>query len=346
MKNWLNKLWMLPVILLSVTACEKDEDRIVLSDNLVPPVLSMSATTLVLKEADAAKVALTVNLAGADYGFASPATYKLQFDKKGNDFKEPREVLMPVLSRTFTTAEVNDLAIKLGVAPGTAADLEVRVKSDLINAPSLYSSVAALKVTPYLVVIVYPGLFVPGSYQGWSPDKAKKIVSVKDNKSYEGYINFPDASTEFKMTDAPNWNNGIFGDEASSGTSGKIASPGNNFKVAGAGYYLLKADLNEKVWSAQKTVWGVIGDATADGWNSDQNMTYDAATESWKATLVMKAGAFKFRANDAWDINLGDTKADNILDYNGDNIGIKAGTYDIELILSIGGNYTYKLTKK
>ena len=346
MKNLLNKLWIFPILTLALLACEKDEEKVVLSPGS-GPAMALSTTTLALKEADAAKTALSVTLAAANYGFASPATYKMQFDRVGNGFQAPQEIsLGSTLSRTFTTAELNQLAIKLGIAPGTATDVEVRVKSELTGAPALFSAVSTVKITPYLVVIVYPSLYVPGSYQGWSPDKAKKIVSVKDNKNYEGYINFPDASTEFKLTDAPNWNNGIFGDEASSGTSGKIASPGNNFKLSSAGYYLLKADLESKVWSAQKTIWGVIGSATPGGWGDDTNLNYDATTDTWKATMVLSAGEIKFRANDGWDINLGDTKADRILEYGGDNIAVAAGTYDIELILGVGGNYTYRITKK
>ena len=55
----------------------------------------------------------------------------------------------------------------------------------------------------------------------------------------------------------------------------------------------------------------------------------------------------KFRANGAWDINFGDTKADELLDYNGDDIKVPtAGTYTVVLDLSKPGNYTYTLTKQ
>jgi len=90
-----------------------------------------------------------------------------------------------------------------------------------------------------------------------------------------------------------------------------------------------------------KTDWGIIGDATPGGWDSDQMMTYDPSSKLWTITLDLTAGSFKFRANNAWDINLGDTGADGILDYGGDNIPIsQSGTYMISLKLGIP-DYTY-----
>lgn len=345
MKNWFNKLWLLPVLALAVFSCEKDEDRVVLSVNAVPS-LGLSASTITLTEANANNTAVTATIAAADYGFSAPATYRLQFDKKGNNFAGAQEVILTSLNRVFTHAQLNQIAVNLGLPTGVAGDLEVRVKSDLTNAPTLFSNVASLRVTPYRVVIVYPTLYVPGSYQGWAPDKADRLVSLRRNDRYEGFVNFPDASTEFKFTDAPNWNNGIFGDVG--GTSGKLVKGGgDNLKVTGAGYYRLNADLSDNTWTALRTDWGVIGSATPGGWGDDTNMTYDAVSKSWKVTMTLTAGEIKFRANDGWDINFGDTGANRSLEYGGDNIQIAAaGTYDIELILSDPTEFTYKVTKK
>lgn len=345
MKNWFNKTWLLPVLLLAFSACDKDEEKTILAIT-AGPSLGLSATTLTLAETNARNVALTVSGSAADFGFSAPVTNRLQIDRRGNNFAGAQEINLPTLNRNFTTAELNDIAIKLGIAPGSAGDLELRIKSDVLRAPSVFSNVVTLRVTPYLVIIVYPTLYVPGSYQGWAPDKADRIVSVKSNDNYEGFVNFPDATTEFKLTNAPNWNNGVFGDEGN-GSSGKIVSPGNNFKASSSGYYRINADLSAKVWSLTKTSWGVIGDATPGGWGSDTDLRYDATSKSWKVTLALTQAEIKFRANDDWGINFGDTGANGSLEYGGDNIKVPAaGTYDLELILSIPGNYTYKLTRK
>jgi hypothetical protein len=55
--------------------------------------------------------------------------------------------------------------------------------------------------------------------------------------------------------------------------------------------------------------WGLIGDATAKGWDADMNMFYkglESGTHSWYTVLQLAdAGSYKFRANDSWDKNLG-----------------------------------------
>lgn len=53
---------------------------------------------------------------------------------------------------------------------------------------------------------------------------------------------------------------------------------------------------------------GVIGDASAGGWDADRDMLYklDGTTHKWYGVVTLAdAGEFKIRANDAWDFNLG-----------------------------------------
>ena len=122
---------------------------------------------------------------------------------------------------------------------------------------------------------------------------------------------------------------------------------GDNLVVPSAGYYLIKADLNTNPanWSATKASWGIVGDATGS-WDNSTDMTYDPASGTWSVTATLSVGALKFRANNAWDINFGDTGADGTLEYNGDNISVtQAGNYLITLDLSSAGNYSYNLRK-
>ncbi len=53
---------------------------------------------------------------------------------------------------------------------------------------------------------------------------------------------------------------------------------------------------------------GIIGDATANGWDADRNLFHkeDAGVHTWYGVVSFAdSGNWKFRANDAWDFNLG-----------------------------------------
>ena len=188
---------------------------------------------------------------------------------------------------------------------------------------------------------VYPVIYVPGGYQGWDPATANQLASKNNDNTYEGYLNITDANTEFKFTPAPNWSSD-FGDNGADGT---LEPGGANIKIADPGYYKINVDLNANTYTLLKTTWGIIGDATPGGWDSDQNMTYDAAEGAWTIQLNLVAGAIKFRANDDWPLNYGDTGADALLEEGGDNISIpSASTYKIKLYID-KPDYTYSIER-
>jgi len=257
----------------------------------------------------------------------------------------------------LTTGEIKFRAndgwdINLGDNLGDGT-LEYSAANIQITAPGLYTITLDLESTPGVFKYTLskaavepssPTLFLPGGYQGWDPASAPTITSLNLDGFYAGYV-YIDAATDLKLTNKPDWNNKIFGDSGN-GTSGTLASPGNNISLPAAGYYLFTVDTNSSTWSAIATDWGLIGSATPDGWNSDQNMTYDPTSDTWSITLDLVQGEIKFRANDAWDLNYGDTGLDGVVDQNGDNIPIAAaGNYTITLNLSDDSNYTYTITQ-
>ena len=101
--------------------------------------------------------------------------------------------------------------------------------------------------------------------------------------------------------------------------------------------YGVKISIPE-LWTSEKkievlpVVWGVIGNATAGGWDADQDMTWDAEKKCWTATLALTEGKLKFRSNDAWaaNPNLGGT-FDNLTLGGADIDVAEAGTYVMDL---------------
>jgi hypothetical protein len=120
----------------------------------------------------------------------------------------------------------------------------------------------------------------------------------------------------------------------------------NNLTVEADGFYRVRVNMNDFSYSVVETNWGIIGSASPGGWSDDTNMSFTAAKGeyTWSADITLADGEIKFRANDGWDINLGDNGADGSLEYNGGNIAVSAGNYHIELILNSVTGFTYTIT--
>lgn len=185
----------------------------------------------------------------------------------------------------------------------------------------------------------YPEIYVPGDYQGWDPSTAPALASVNNDNTYEGYID-DNTAGGYKLVGERDWNGTIYGEGASAGT---LAQPGNNITSPSAGYYKLNVDLNNMTYTAVKTDWGIVGDATAGGWNTDTPMTYDATSGTFTITTNLVAGGLKFRANNDWNYNYGSDNMDGTLQDGGGNITIpQDGNYTITMKLG-EPPYTYTI---
>jgi len=89
------------------------------------------------------------------------------------------------------------------------------------------------------------------------------------------------------------------------------------------------------------TTWGVVGSAAND-WGATPDLPFyqTGTADIYVAYVTLIDGEIKFRENNAWDNNYGDTGADNTLEAGGDNIAVSAGTYKITFNL---GDLTYTI---
>ena len=181
--------------------------------------------------------------------------------------------------------------------------------------------------------------FVVGTNNSWdNSDAAPYIISSPDDPASEGYVYFS-AAGEFKLTTDHSWTDPYtFGD----GGSGTLANPGGNIVIPAAGYYKIIANIQTMTYSIAKTDWGVIGDATPNGWTDETALTFNPAANVWQGVMHLTSGQFKFRANHTWDYNYGSTTADANLDAGGSNINVTVESdYIFELNLSTPRQYTY-----
>ena len=90
-------------------------------------------------------------------------------------------------------------------------------------------------------------------------------------------------------------------------------------------------------------LYGVVGSGYND-WGATQDFTFTPlSNDVWVAEVVaLIDGEIKFRVNDAWDSDFGDSGADGTLDAGGDNIAVTAGNYRIKLNIM---DNTYQLNQ-
>jgi hypothetical protein len=345
-------------------ACKKSGDVYNLQTGVFPTnALKASVSTVVLQPHTENDTVLVFSWSAANFGKDPVVSYALQLGTiadTANNWASGK--IFTIGSNQFSYAfigkDLNNLLNGMGLAPGVPTAIAIRIKADIPQFNGAASTITSVYTNTVVQEITAFGLslYVPGDYQGWDPATAPQLAPVNGRAGlYEGYVYMPGAGQHyFKYTNAPDWNHTNYGD----GGNGTFSTDGlaAGLSVPDGGYYYLTANLNNNTWTATKTTWSIIGDATPGGWDNDTPMTYDEASQVWKVTANMVVnGSFKFRANNEWALDFGiDNEgklqyADNpFLGYTPglNNLSVSSnGNYTITLDLHVPGKYTYILHK-
>ncbi|MCF0191150.1 MAG: hypothetical protein HUJ96_07810 [Marinilabiliaceae bacterium] len=176
--------------------------------------------------------------------------------------------------------------------------------------------------------------YFPGDANGWGFEN--NIIGAVDpsnlNGKYAGYVTLG-GEWGWKITNYPTWDKGQFG---KGDTEGTIVADGPNIDEGSqAKFYYVELDLAAKTYKrTEVTVISIIGNPD---WDTDIDMTFDAATMSWSVTTDLIAASFKFRINHDWALNLGGTP-DSLWGDGSDMAISEAGNYTITLYPTYNGN--------
>ncbi|HLA57065.1 MAG TPA: SusE domain-containing protein [Flavobacterium sp.] len=337
-------------------SCEDEQDLKFVSPDASFSILTpTSGDGVVLDQAHPSNPGLVLSWEDMDYGTPTAVTYTIQVATNGTDFAEPIDVATTTNNFiSIDSATLNGAALGAGLTPFTEGALDVRVMSTVGTpaAENAYSNVINYLVTSYSSEL--PKVYVVGGFQGasgygsdWTPSSAVPLASSAFGETdYEGYVFMNVASPEYKILPTNESFDGDYGDDGS--FSGILVQTGeSNITAGGPGYYRVKADTAALTYSAQPTSWGIIGSATPTGWDSDTDMIYDPVAKTFSISMNLSDGnKIKFRANDLWDLNYGDTGADGSLNEGGDDIPVPAGggNFTITLDLSHPRAYSYTIT--
>lgn len=331
MKNFIKYISLACASIFALSACNDDEDIIKLDPStfVAAKAETPASSTFTLSEENAANTASTFKWTAAEYGVNTTPKYSLEVDKKGNNFKAPKIVTSTsALSYDITVKDLNALAVDLGIEPFKQGELEYRIVSSVGSPVSqeLTSNIIAIKVTPYPTDLS-TNWGVIGSITNWTDGKDIPFWKSGTSNVFVAYIDVNEANSEIKFRQDGKWDLN-YGDD---GQDGKLEKGGANIKVADAGSYKVTFDLTNLTYKLEKYTWGLVGDATPNGWEGpDTKLTYDGKLDAWTTTVTMKDGEFKFRQNNKWDVNYGGAPtAGTLTDKDGANIKIKAGIYKI-----------------
>jgi starch-binding outer membrane protein SusE/F len=319
MKNII-KILFLGAVIMTMWGCKKDEIQAVLSSSAAMSA-SISKSTVVLLKDSAAIDAFSVSWAKPNFGFDAAPSYTIFIDRAGNNFTKPQTFNVGAgLSRVFKVAELNNIAISSGLVAGTVGDLDIKVQC-LIGTNTLFvSQILALKTTAYAdkIDLFTPwGLVGSATTNGWNGPDMLMWKNIENPAEIVAYATLETGEIKFRTNNDWAVNLG--------GVGGVLSANGANIAVT-KGSYKITVNPTALTYKVEKFSWGVVGDATANGWNGpDQVMEYDGTVNLFRADITVNDGDIKFRRENDWGINLGGVGG--VLSAGGANIAVKKGRY-------------------
>lgn len=357
-KNIINKMLLALVSLMFITSCA-DREMTIVDTEQSPILLDLSTESLYLDENFPNNNALTLSWDAADYGAPLEVTYVVEVSATST-FDTVAELGTATKSATnisFTNKQMNEASSAIGLTPYVEQTMYFRVIS-YIGSPAgteQVSEITSLAITPYQAspTYEYTDLFLIGDATagGWDNNEtnANLFPLMKTTSTsvytFTGYFKVGG----FKLIEVK----GSWDDQYGyAGTDGTLSTDGGsgNIPVTTAGYYTLSIDTSALTYTLvavdePTTTYGaisIIGSVNGD-WDTDTAMTQSSFdSHMWVlSSAALSSGEFKFRADNAWDVNWGsDSEYYGTATIGGANIPISsAWDYNVYFNDSTG-NYT------
>lgn len=230
------------LLVLGVAACKKDEVQATLTPNSTP-TLTASTNTVVLTQANAANTAVTFNWTpissfswtNVDHPYNPAVTYTLQLAKQGTNFAAPVNVSAGSGPNTsISVVNLNTALLSLGLAPGTATPIDVRLQSVYASNSPYYTATVPLTATAYKFC-AQPAMawgVVGPAGPGWPGGKIDFVMQYDcDAKTYT--YTGPLTANQFKFRFGYHWTTNLGG----SGPTVPLSTGGSNLTIATGGNY-------------------------------------------------------------------------------------------------------------
>jgi len=326
MKNICKKICFTISLLLVFGACD-DIETIVLNSEANTTV-NLSVNSLILSDDIADDEVLNISWIEPDFGFNAAPIYKILIDVEGNNFTNPQ--IIPAgtdLSKSFTAKKLNDMLLAMELVPFEIQNIEVKILVHLSDFEEVISDAVTLIVTPYSSVLDLSTTWgiVGSAANDWGATLDLPFYKTSQAGVLVSYATL--INGEIKFRENNDWTIN-YGD---TGSDGSLEINGDNIVVS-AGTYKIILDLNLLTYSIEPMSWGIVGSAYNEwGATPDAAFSYDPFSDQWRIIVTLLDGEMKFRLNNDWGLNYGDTGNDGTFEINGDNIPVTAGNYIISV---------------
>lgn len=244
MKPWTTKLALgaLAFSMISLAACEKDEVRTVIQPGAAPTVTSSATSNVVLLQTNSTGNAVTYTWTPVTFGYSTPVSYTLQFDKKGGDFSSPVSFdAGTATTKTLTVADLNSVYQAKGLVSTTAAPVATAVDMRVVAsvsaaAPTVTSAVTSVSATPYSFcaqpTAAQAWAVIGDAANGWDKDATMTYDCVNKTYTYTGMLKAKQANgtdnAGYKFRYGQAWTANLGG---TSITGGSLTQGGDNLRV-------------------------------------------------------------------------------------------------------------------
>jgi hypothetical protein len=157
--KYISPLLFFSILLLAVSSCEKEENKIYYEAG-TPPVVTASATDISLEPGQEDNLALALSWTNPNYQFTTgpsshDVTYTLEIDTAGANFSSSKKytsVIAKEMSKSYTVAELNGILgndMLLQLNPRRDYAMELRIISSIGSGAKLISNVVAFTTKPF-----------------------------------------------------------------------------------------------------------------------------------------------------------------------------------------------------
>lgn len=339
MKTYINKILILLTLTVMFSGCSDDEMVVINSD--FNTTVSLDNDNIILEEANKDVHALKVKWTAPDFGYDAAAEYQILFDLASGDFSNPETVPGgAAFEKDFTVANLNKILINLGAEPGVATAFTVKVDIILSKQYGKASEATDFTATAYSSVLDLTtpwGVVGSATPNGWGDGPDTPFYKSGEAGIYVAYIDL--IVGEWKIRKDNDW--GL--NYGSNDNDGTLQQDGGNIPAATAGSYKITFDENNLTYTIEKYSWGLVGDATPNGWDGpDVPLIYDSCSDTWRAVVKMGDGKWKIRQNNDWGLNYGSDAGDGNLQQNGADIAVTTGYYQVIVDFN---NLSYSIEK-